>query len=328
MDSNTSSDSMSSRSAVVRTSARPHRRTGFTLVELLVVIAIIGVLIGLLLPAVQAARESARRMSCSNNLKNITLAMHNYESTYRQFPAGYRHQFGPAGSPLEDANVRGFAWGAAILPQVEQTAVDGGINYEVPVFDIDNLEIRETFLPVYLCPSDTYSPDRFVIGDDSATPVERYAAASYAANWGPATPTINLDATPDQSDGVFYRNSDTRLRAIFDGLSNTLAIGERHNGPIPGDPTAGGHADFENAWFAAVRDVDDPGDDHGHMVLFETQFRPNQLGGDDKGLAAPHEGLCQFSLCDGSVRAITENIDAEVYDAMATRHGHEVFEAP
>ena len=76
--------------------------------------------------------------------------------------------------------------------------------------------------------------------DDSASPVEQYAAASYAANWGPSTATVNLDDTPLQSRGMFYRNSDTRIRDVTDGLSNTLAIGERTNGPIPGSTTAGG----------------------------------------------------------------------------------------
>ena len=156
---------------------------------------------------------------------------------------------------------------------------------------------------------------------------EQYAAASYAANWGPANPNTNLDDTPTQSRGVFYRNSRTRVAAVLDGLSNTLAFGERHNGPIPqSQATAGGHTVFENAWSAAVRDIDELDDDHGHMVLFETQFRPNQLDGDDKGLAAPHEGLCQFAICDGSVRSITEHIDAKLYDSLATRYGGEVVE--
>ena len=135
---------------------------------------------------------------------------------------------------------------------------------------------------------------------------------------------MNLDDTPRQSRGIFYRNSSTRVRDITDGLSNTLALGERTNGPIAGGATAGGHAVFENAWPAAVREVTDLPDDHGHMVLFETQFRPNQPGGDDKGLSAPHAGLCQFALCDGSVRSISENIDAGLYNALGTRSGGEV----
>lgn len=300
---------------------------GFTLVELLVVIAIIGILVGLMLPAVQAAREAARRMSCQNNLSQLSLALHNYESTFRRFPSGYLHKYGPTGSPEETANHMGLAWGAAMLPQLEQSSVAQRVDYDRPLWDDANREARDISLPVFLCPSDTYSDAAFVYRDDSITPAERYAAASYAANWGPATPQVNLDATPLASEGVFFRNSRLRVSAILDGLANTLAFGERHNGPIPQSrSTAGGHTVFENSWIGAIRDVDELDDDHAHMVLFETQYRPNQIDGDDKGLAAPHTGLCQFTLCDGSVRAITEHIDAKVYDALATRNGKEVVE--
>lgn len=302
-------------------------RNGFTLVELLVVLAVIGILVGLLLPALGAAREAARRMSCQNNLKQLGLALHNYESAFRVFPSGYLHKFGPNGSSQQEANHMGLAWGAAMLPQLEEGGLFQQIDAEVPIWDDANRGVREIHLEVFLCPSDTYSPDWYVVRDDSVAPTEQYACASYAANWGPATEQINLDATPDDSSGVFYRNSRTPISAIFDGLSNTLAFGERHNGPISlSNPTQGGHSEFENSWIAAVRDVDENLDDHGHMVLFETQFRPNQAGGDDKGLAAPHDSLCQFVLCDGSVRAVTENIDAVIYDSLATRDGREVIE--
>lgn len=304
--------------------AQSRRRSGFTLIELLVVIAIIAVLIALLLPAIQQAREAARRAACKNNLKQIALAMHNYETSHRVYPPGYIHKFGPAGSAEFEANHAGLAWGAMLLPQLEQSNLYQQFDPHVPIWDVANLEARETHLPVFLCPSDPYSEDSFVVRDDTAAPVERYAAASYAANWGPSSDTVNLDDTPLQSRGVFYRNSKTRVRDITDGLSNTLAIGERTNGPIATGTTGGGHALFETAWSAAVREVTDFPDDHGHMVLFETQFRPNQLGGDDKGLSAPHEGICQFALTDGSVRAISENIDANLYNALGTRSGEPV----
>lgn len=296
-------------------------RNGFTLIELLVVIAIIAILIALLLPAVQQAREAARRSACRNNLKQLALALHNYESTHSCLPPGYLHKVDPAGTA---ANFMGFAWGSMILPQLEQNNIYEQFDFHRPGFDLVNLIPREQSLSVFLCPSDPFSENHFVVRDDSALPVERYAAASYAASWGPSSASVNLDDTPLQSRGVFYRNSNTRFRDIKDGLSNTLALGERTNGPIPGSTSAGGHAVFETAWSAAAREITDLSDDHGHMVLFETQFRPNQIGGDDKGISAPHEGMGLFALCDGSVKAISENIDAGLYDGLGTRNGQEV----
>ena len=301
---------------------RPRVRRGFTLIELLVVIAIIAILIALLLPAVQQAREAARRSACKNNLKQLVLAMHNYESTYGLLPPGYLHKFDPAGS---GANHMGFGWGLMILPPLEQANLYSQFNFNIPAFDASQLKPRETHLSVFLCPSDPYSQSRYVVRDDSATPPERYATGSYAANWGPSTPSVNLDDTPQASQGVFYRNSPTRFRDITDGLSNTLAIGERTNGPIrTSTGTSHGHSVFETAWCCSAREVTDVGDDHGHMVLFETQFRPNEIDSDDKGVSAPHVGIGQFAMCDGSVRPISENIDAGVYNGLGTRSGGEV----
>ncbi|MBM82779.1 MAG: prepilin-type cleavage/methylation domain-containing protein [Planctomycetaceae bacterium] len=303
----------------MRISAQRRQHRGFTLIELLVVIAIIAVIVALLLPAVQAAREAARRVACKNNLKQLGLALHNYEAVHRVYPPGYIHKFGPVGSPQELANHAGLAWGAMLLPQLDQMPLYRTFDAEVPVWDMVNLQPRETKLPLFLCPTDVHSGSKFVVRDDTVTPIEQYAGASYAANWGPSDALINLDTTPLQSVGIFYRNSSTRVRDISDGLSNTLAFGERTNGPIPGSVTPGGHAYFETAWSAAVRDVTTLPDDHGHMVLFETQFLPNQDGTDDKGLSAPHDGVCQFTMCDGSVRGINTKIDLQVYQAISTR---------
>jgi prepilin-type processing-associated H-X9-DG protein len=184
-----------------------------------------------------------------------------------------------------------------------------------------------------------------VIRDDSVTPVERYAAASYCANWGPAsgvleTPgdpsdDINLDATPDQSDGPFFRNSRIGFRDIADGTSNTLALGERTNGPIldeNGEPIgAPPHPNFENVWFAAIRDIVVPDDDHGHMVLFDTEYAPNQSRGEgtgaDRAISAPHPGVAQFAFMDGSVHTVSDQIELQVYRALSSIRGGEVVPA-
>lgn len=329
-----------------------NQRTAFTLVELLVVIAVIGVLIGMLLPAVQQVREAARRTACKNNLRQLAMAMHNYESALGQFPPGYSYISGadyaaqtgyPVASGFETANYLGHGWGAHILPFIEQSNLHDQIDFKLPGFDPVNLVAREYQIGTFLCPTDTWSPRNFVVRNDSVVPVERYSAASYCANWGPASGVFetpgdpdddrNLDATPDASEGPFFRNSKTRFSDIRDGTSSTLAIGERTNGPIldlDGNPIgAPPHPNFENVWFAAIRDIDAPDDDHGHMVLFDAEYGPNQARGEgtgaDRAVSAPHNGLAQFGFLDGSVHTIAESIDIAVYRALASMRGGEVI---
>ena len=326
-------------------------RNGFTLVELLVVIAIIGILVGMLFPAIQAVREAARRTACKNNLRQLGLAIHNHESALSRFPAGYQYIRGdvygaqtgyPIAPGFEDANYLGHAWGALMLSYIEQENLRNEIRFDLPVFDATNLAAREFQLRVFLCPTDSWSPNNFVIRDDSVSPVERYAAASYCANWGPAsgvveTPSdpsddINLDATPDQSQGPFFRNSRTGFQDVRDGTSSTIAIGERTNGPIldiNGNPIGSyPHPNFENVWFAAAREITQPDDDHGHMVLFDAEYAPNRARGDgtgaDRGVSAPHSGIAQFAYLDGSVHTISDTIDIQVYRALASIRGGEV----
>ncbi|MDB4766564.1 DUF1559 domain-containing protein [bacterium] len=141
-----------------------------------------------------------------------------------------------------------------------------------------------------------------------------------------------MEATSDDSSGPFYRNSKTDFGDVRDGTSNTLAIGERTNGPIldqSGDPIGiPPHPNFENVWFAAIRDIDVPDDDHGHMVLFDAEYGPNQARGEgtgaDRGIAAPHQGQAQFALLDGSVHGVSDQINIETYRALASINGGEV----
>lgn len=283
-------------------------RHGFTLVELLVVMAIIGVLVALLLPAVQAARETARQTQCKNNLKQFGVAMHNYEIARRELPPGYLYKASPQGNAL------GFSWGAVSLPYLEHGELLEQFNLAAPIYDPANVAVRERQLPVFLCPSDPVSPHEFVIMG-----TERYAMACYVANFGPP----DLDDNPQQRDGVFSRNSATRLAEIRDGLSNTLMVGERQNGPFRKGAVHGNHITYETTWCAAVRDVGDPTDDHGHMVLFQTGHTPNDSQSDDRDISAPHVALAQFLMCDGSVRPLRESISFIVYTALGTRAGNE-----
>lgn len=284
-------------------------KAAFTLVELLVVIAIIATLVGLLLPAIQSARESGRTAACKNNLRQFGVAMHNYETTNKHLPPGYRFLADPQG------NRAGFSWGAMLLPFIEEEAIYKQLRFDLPLYDPVNLVPRERHLAVFLCPTDPISPNGYVeMGD------ERYAMACYVGNFGPP----DLDETQEKREGVFSRNSRTALKEITDGLSKTYMLGERQNGPFRHAGVHGHHFEYETAWAGAIRDVDDPTDDHGHMVLFQSGHPPNDAESDDRDVSSAHRGFAQFLMCDGSVRAVEETIEPSTYLAFSTRSGGEV----
>jgi len=291
-------------------------RRAFTLIELLVVIAIIAILVALLLPAVQQAREAARRTQCRNHLKQFGLAFHNYHDSHQTFPPGYIYRADDSTSPPH--NAAGFSWGAMLLPYLDQANVYEQFDWNLPVFDPVNLAVRERHLSVFLCTSDPVSQLGFV--HMGPTP-ERYAMASYAANFGP--PDLDLDQ--EQRDGMFSRNSRTRTADVTDGLSQTLMLGERVNGVFRSGAQIGNHFEYETTWAGAVRDWDEPDDDHGHMVLFQTGHVPNHVESDDRDVSAPHVGYANFLLGDGAVRPISENTDIQVYRHVSTRAGSETI---
>lgn len=284
-------------------------RDGFTLIELLVVISIIAVLVALLLPAVQAAREAARRLQCVNGLKQMTLGLHGYQDVHGAYPAGYRFQPG--------YNWGGFGWGTAILPHMEQVSLYNALNIAFPAWDVANQTVCRTHMTIYLCPSDETS--WFGLLDRGGM---KFSMSSYVASFGPG----DMDFNPDDSRGVFYRNSRTTVSIVPDGLSNTLAVGERHNGEFEiHTATDHGHMLAETVWAGAIREL--PDDDHAHTTLFETGNGPNSLRMNDRNCACRHAGLCNFSLMDGSVRTLKTSIALPVFQALSTRAGGEVISA-
>ena len=217
-------------------------RRAFTLIELLVVISIIAVLIGLLLPAVQKVRAAAARTKCQNNLKQIGLAMHNYESRNGRFPSGYMAS--KPGPGYADDNGPGWGWAAQILSDLEQENLYRLIDFNRDITDPVNANARMTPLSVFLCPADG-GDDVFIVNklgdvepygvpltDVNGNPV-RVAHSNYIGVFGMPEITPDpgfLSPDPDRGPGtrgMFYRNSRVRAADIRDGLSHTLCVGER-----------------------------------------------------------------------------------------------------
>jgi len=286
------------------------KRTAFTLIELLAVIAIIAILIALLLPAVQQAREAARRTSCRNNLKQISLALHNYESAFGVFPIGV---LGTSGSTAVN-NVL-TAWSTLLLPFLEQSTVYSQYNANVRFDHSSNAAVVKTILAVFMCPS---QPQASLVNN-------LYGPSHYAGNAG----TI-----PGADDGVLYPLSSIRMRDLSDGTSNTISTGEiafefggwargaiNAGGGGGGGGGSGGGQGFGRGvlrWWTSAPACARPGFNPPITNCSNSVERQFQF-------SSPHVGGCHFSLCDGSSRFLSENIDTGVYRALITRSGGEVI---
>ncbi len=313
---------------------------GFTLVELLVVIAIIGILVGLLLPAVQAAREAARRMQCSNNLKQLGLAMHNYHDSHNTFPSGFitnvvpPAQIGTA-SMMSVTQLSHWSWGAFILPYIEQGNLFNSLNVSGSTLHANlatpaGLAALTTPLPTFMCPSDPGPAlnnfDQRLADDPANANAAWYnrhvtsngtdriaiAKSNYvmsACSSVSTTPPIWPQYGP--ATGVAWLNSKCRIADMSDGTSNTVMVGERsfrvHNLNVG----AGNALGFSST-------VCTPGTSAGikaaamcvlglayNGINFSTTNRVHQ----PRGFHSTHVGGAQFVLGDGSVHFVSQNID-------------------
>ena len=301
--------------------SKPSNRNGFTLIELLVVISIIGILIALLLPAVQQAREAARRAQCLNNLKQIGIALQNYESRIGTFPSGYISRFDQNGNDLGS----GWGWNALVLPQMEQQPTYSAINFNLNIEMPDNLTARLVVVNNLLCPSDPFRPSFQAWSRDLSTgaPLQYLcdvASSNYIAVFGTTEPGVN-------GNGIFMRNGKIGIRDIRDGTSQTFAVGERSE--LLGDATWTGSV----TGAVLVSPVGNIGTTHpeagasmvlGHVGEFNL---PNSAGSDVNQFYSLHPAGANFLFADGHVALIKTTINYNVYLALATRSGGEVVSA-
>ncbi|MBA2114689.1 DUF1559 domain-containing protein [Bremerella alba] len=307
---------------------------GFTLVELLVVIAIIGVLIALLLPAVQQAREAARRMQCSNQLKQIGLAVHNYHDTYKVFPAGSVNLNTTTAADKSLSN-----WAIGILPFLEQPALYEQYNQSVHNSHVDNQDVLTTILPAMLCPSDVNSevltqPSQLLSidiapGSYKGNVGRRFGGANGYFDYPPYAGSYN--ASQKTSIGPLHVSGVNglgweRFATITDGSTNTLLVGEYHTKTRPDTKTfwASSHS-FHNLGAAQP-------ESYTRIPDWEACYAAtgnSQHWKCYRAFGALHAaGTINFAMCDGSVTSIPQTIDNVVFEALSTISRDEVVTLP
>lgn len=342
----------------------PLRKRGFTLIELLVVIAIIAILVSLLLPAVQQAREAARRTQCKNNLKQIGIALHNYHDVYKSFPMGHTAHFGnwrdPSGtdrvgyahSGTTSANFpkANWSWMAYILPMLEQANAFNTLNVsgrraDEALATAEGLRVLQTPINAFLCPSDSKPSltDSFrdVEASNSETDIPVIISNYVGSNRGQANSAQTRGRMDRFTDGLFYVNSKIRMRDITDGTSNVLAVGERAwqysatdgNGDRQMVESKAGLAlvlrattDSNRACFGCGYSdaLGVAGTGINHSNVL------NSSGTFDSNRArstysSSHTGGAQFLLADGSVHFLSENIDVNLFEYLGERADGEVI---
>jgi prepilin-type N-terminal cleavage/methylation domain-containing protein/prepilin-type processing-associated H-X9-DG protein len=273
-------------------------KTGFTLIELLVAIAIIGVLMALLMPAVQAARESARRMNCRNQLRQLGLALHNYHDSRLCFPPG-SYIMGPS-FPIQS----GWGWGAMILPGVEQNALYDQINFSRGTAVGGNLALIGMPIPLWRCPSEVSGDQIHVVPLDH--PPFDLAAGNFCG-----------------SAGVLSAMSRTRMADIIDGASQTLLVGERLV-----QPGLNGTQPHTSAWCGEVAFAD--GYEYRSVPYIRTDRRHpiNESETSTLCFGSRHPGGANFVMADGSCHFLNDDMDAVLFEALGTANGREVVEFP
>lgn len=321
-------------------------RDAFTLVELLVVIAIVGVLVALLLPAVQAARESARRTQCSNNLRQVGVALQMFHDSKKVFPSAYQVTPGGAMGAVNDNGDAGPGWTCLmqILPYLEGNNQRESFTLTAPSWAPINSQAALQIIPPYLCPSVSDDSTHYTVKDGNGAALAEMSRSHYVFSAG--TPEVWGNNAPDLrtiADGVFFRNSRIRIKDITDGTSHTVFAGEQtpfHSdstwvGIVPGALTCTSRnfpgipcdeaAPQINVHSGpnGMEDVD-PNSPEAKLVIIHPPNSP--LGFVDE-MYSEHPGGANVLFGDGSVQFVSEGINQMVWAAMATRAGNENMDA-
>jgi len=291
---------------------------GFTLIELLVVIAIIAILVALLLPAVQQAREAARRSQCKNNLKQMGLALHNYHETHNTLPQGALSLKADGTSySLSDSNpgkssvVGGWGWGTFILPFADQAPLYNKIAPNGANFPNAPDDLLRTPLSLFQCPSDA-SGNINMFEDMRGGNAEGFAKSNYAGIYGSEDGyyTYDVDSVKSHERGMLMYLVTARFRDVTDGLSATLMLGERSwDGLVPDNNTATGCKRSGAVWAGK------PNSSNKYSNLLRTNDSAAfTVGGTNRAAASSlHTGGAHFCLGDGSVRFLSNNINIATY---------------
>ena len=322
-------------------------RRGFTLIELLVVIAIIGVLIGLLLPAVQAAREAARRAQCTNNLKQIGLAMHNYESAIGTFPLG---RVATNYNGVWDYTSYSYSQLARILPFMEQTQLGTALNFNLPWSDPSNTTVITTRINSLICPSD---PAGAVPANLAPTSYRGNEGSQLPMWYGPSDVNPVVNGAMPAPDGVFYSNFAYRIAEIPDGLSNTAAFSEHLMGDFSQTIATDKTDTFQPGTFPATPDealaqckavvvtnlaqqgYSNIGAPWAYGYHSTTSYWHSATPGSRSCMFPPrrimttansqHSGGVNLLMADGSVRFAKNSVALATWRAIGTRNGGEVI---
>ena len=294
------------------------------MIELLVVLAVIGILVALLLPAVQLARETARRASCQNNLRQLGIALHSYHDRHRLFPPG---------TQLADYRTstvsKSYSWHTMILPDLEQRSLYNDFDFAIDCQDQTHRHLTRTQLPVFLCPSDPQSGSAIVVG--SGTMAGSWGGNNYHGVSGTNALTQGYSeeecAKQDPSSqskyrvhsGMFYENSSVALHDLADGTSQTLMAGERGIVEEWGKWAGPGLAPF-CPW--GLADVVLPGSINHPEWKGGIRSKSGSVS-DRLFFWSYHPNACGFTLADGSVRSLSSEIDAKLFHDLCTRAGGE-----